>query len=150
MKKAVPLLMTTIMLMCVLLFSACNSSSGNNAKPQNCSHTYTKASSEATCYVGGDATYKCSLCGDTYTKYESSTGHDYIEATCTSPKHCSRCDYTYGNALGHTTENGTCSRCNTYIGKKWTKSEVQNCGSKIRGLCNPYRSNIWKLLSGRI
>lgn len=128
MKRLVPFLMIVIMLVsCVSLFSACgNSSNDNETKPKNCSHAYSKTSSEATCYLGGYATYKCSLCGDSYTKYESSTGHDYIQATCTSPKKCSKCDYTYGNALGHTTDNGTCSRCYTYIGKKWTKSEVQS------------------------
>ena len=129
MKRLVHFLMIVIMVVsCMSLFSSCGNSSNNNeTKPKNCSHVYNKTSSKATCYLGGDATYECSLCGDSYTKYESSTGHDYIEATCTSPKKCSKCDYTYGSSLGHTTDNDTCSRCYTYIGKKWTKSEVQNC-----------------------
>ena len=28
-------------------------------------------------------------------------GHDWVDATCTAPKTCSRCDATEGNALGH-------------------------------------------------
>ena len=123
-------LVSLFLLVVVLLFSfttlvACGDNNSTNTW-QNCNHSYSKINSEASCYMGGDATYKCSLCEHTYTKYESSLGHDYVEATCTQAKHCSRCSYTLGSALGHTTENGTCSRCYTYIGKKWTKTEVQN------------------------
>jgi DNA-directed RNA polymerase subunit RPC12/RpoP len=40
---------------------------------------------------GGYATYKCSLCGDTYEKYESALGHTTSEGTC------SRCGESFGS-----------------------------------------------------
>lgn len=124
MKKLLSLLLAIfVIISCGNALTGCN----NEFAPQTtCEHSYSKTKSEATCYMGGNATYECSLCGDIYTKYETSLGHDYIEASCLKAKHCSRCDYSVGNALGHTTENGTCSRCYAYIGKKWTKTEVQN------------------------
>ena len=41
--------------------------------------------------------------------------HEFGEATCTSPATCA-CGETQGNALGHTTTNGTCTRCGATIG----------------------------------
>ena len=38
-------------------------------------------------------------------------GHNWKAATCTEAKTCSRCGLTEGDALGHTTEDGVCSRC---------------------------------------
>jgi len=43
--------------------------------------------------------------------------HEWLDATCTDPKHCSKCDTAEGNALGHNWKNAncttpkTCSRC---------------------------------------
>lgn len=48
--------------------------------------------------------------------------HSYKDATCTTPKTCTKCSATEGNALGHTWNNATCtspktcSRCNTTEG----------------------------------
>lgn len=41
--------------------------------------------------------------------------HSFGQATCTTPATCS-CGATQGNALGHTTTNGTCTRCGTVVG----------------------------------
>ena len=38
-------------------------------------------------------------------------GHKYRAATCTSAQTCSICEKTFGEALGHTTQSGQCSRC---------------------------------------
>ncbi len=64
-----------------------------------------------TCFSDGYATYKCEVCGDYYEETIKSTGHIWVNATCTSPKTCSRCGETVGEALGHTTTTGVCSRC---------------------------------------
>lgn len=40
-----------------------------------------------------------------------SCNHNWNEATCELPKTCSKCEETKGNALGHTTDSGICSRC---------------------------------------
>ena len=53
----------------------------------------------------------CKRCGEEV----HATGHKWKEATCTTPKTCSVCGTTEGNALGHTTANGTCSRCGELI-----------------------------------
>lgn len=37
--------------------------------------------------------------------------HSWIEASCTTPKTCTKCEETEGVALGHTTDSGVCSRC---------------------------------------
>ena len=41
----------------------------------------------------------------------TSCTHAWNSATCTAPKTCSKCGNTSGEALGHTTESGTCTRC---------------------------------------
>ena len=56
---------------------------------------------------------------------ESNTcSHKWEDATCTEPKRCSLCYKIEGTELGHTTKQGTCSRCSEYVGKKtWTMDE---------------------------
>ena len=51
-------------------------------------------------------------------------GHAWIEATCTAPKTCRRCDLTEGVALGHTTIVGYCSRCKQSISPHITLPEL--------------------------
>lgn len=77
----------------ITLFSGCTETLKNDQETSsstNCSHSYVKTESTATCLRGGIATYRCSWCKDTYTKQE--------------------------NALGHTTSIGTCSRCGESFG----------------------------------
>ncbi len=38
--------------------------------------------------------------------------HVWVEAGCTNPKYCELCGIEDGEPLGHTTDNGYCSRCN--------------------------------------
>ena len=61
-------------------------SSSNN----DCSHSYVLKTSEATCTTGGYDTYKCSICKDIKTEYKSSLGHTTTEGTC------SRCGKSFG------------------------------------------------------
>ena len=80
-------------------------------------HNYiSKVTTEATCSKDGVKTFTCSMCKDSYTE-SIAAGHKWTNATCTAPKTCSVCKLTEGDALGHTTDNGTCSRCNTVIFK---------------------------------
>ena len=55
-----------------------------------CEHNYEKVSSQANCLNAGSATYECTLCGETKQEEEQ--------------------------ALGHTTNDGVCSRCGEFIG----------------------------------
>ena len=74
-------------------------------------HSYTKNTTGASCTQNGKAVYTCSVCGHSYEETISATGHSWKEATCTTPKTCTKCGATEGNALGHNYVNGTCSRC---------------------------------------
>ena len=48
---------------------------------------------------------------DTTFNKTTSCAHVWKEATCDEPKTCNKCQETKGNALGHTTDSGICSRC---------------------------------------
>ncbi len=95
----------------------------------DCKHNYTEITcTKASC---------CTLCGLTAGlpsghKYEpvsctdvsscincglviAPAGHSYVGADCTKPMICSVCNASSGTALGHTTDNGVCSRCNSEV-----------------------------------
>ena len=100
-------------------------------------HMTPVAENPATCTADGNtAYYVCSGCSkwfedeagnveitDHSSVVISHLGHDFAPATCTTPKTCSRCDATEGNALGHDytkkVENNTylktpASKCTEY------------------------------------
>ena len=64
--------------------------SGDKNTTTTCSHSYSLKETEATCSNGGYATYQCSLCDETKREYESALGHTTTEGTC------SRCGETFG------------------------------------------------------
>jgi hypothetical protein len=68
----------------------------------------------ATCDEDGTMTRYCP-CGKQETETITTNGHSWVNATCTVPKTCNVCKRTEGDALGHTTQFGTCSRCNQNI-----------------------------------
>lgn len=90
---------------------------------KDCGHSYTekisakghnyssKIITAATCTSSGIKQYTCSDCGKTYGETVSAMGHNWVNATCTKAKYCSTCNTIIGQALGHTTQNGTCNRC---------------------------------------
>lgn len=109
-------------------------------------HEHTNASAvrenivEATCTSGGsyDSVVCCATCGEEVSRTKitiSALGHSWKDATCTSPKTCTRCGATQGSALGHTDSNGDgyCDRCGTYLGTTPTtftiSTEVSPVGS---------------------
>ncbi|MBQ4551197.1 MAG: discoidin domain-containing protein, partial [Oscillospiraceae bacterium] len=53
----------------------------------------------ATCTVPGEMTYSCA-CGYSYTEELPAAGHKWTDATCTTPKTCSVCGETEGEAGG--------------------------------------------------
>ncbi|MCI8631947.1 MAG: hypothetical protein HFE64_00455 [Lachnospiraceae bacterium] len=65
------------------------------------------SSANVTCTQDGT----CDLCGEAV----PATGHSWQEATCSEPKTCRTCGQTEGEALGHSTDNGVCSRCKAEI-----------------------------------
>ena len=71
-------------------------------------HSYEPIVTASTCTEDGYTSYTCS-CGDSYTEAVEATGHTWTDATCTTPKTCSVCSATEGEALGHAytyTNNG--------------------------------------------
>jgi hypothetical protein len=54
----------------------------------------------------------CNICG---TVEGSPTGHEWKDATCTDPKTCTKCKAMEGDALGHNYVDGVCSVCEKKI-----------------------------------
>ncbi len=52
----------------------------------------------------------CTICGQ---KRGEAKGHSWKAATCTAPKTCSGCQMTEGYALGHNYSGNSCTRCGT-------------------------------------
>lgn len=65
-------------------------------------HLYGVTTKGPTCTEQGHDLYTCARCGDSYEdNFTAALGHNWVDATCTTPKTCSRCDATEGEALGH-------------------------------------------------
>ena len=106
-------------------------------------HNYVLISkTESNCTEGGIEKYLCS-CGEEKNTPVAALGHDYIPATCTDAKTCTRCNLTEGSALGHTTEGTRCARCGIVTFEKLTYSGK---GSQyIFDITLPYGTYIVKL-----
>lgn len=80
------------------------------------SHKYNSGilTTEATCTKNGMKTYTCSACNASYSETING-GHEWLDATCTSPKTCNKCSLTDGEKLGHTCDVGNCNRCKKNI-----------------------------------
>lgn len=59
-----------------------------------------------------DTPKTCSKCGATEGE---ALGHNWYAATCTTPKTCSVCNATEGEAAGHNYVNGTCTVCGDIV-----------------------------------
>lgn len=82
---------------CVLGFASC--------KKKGCkTHTYGEweETKSATCTETGLKSRKCTVCGQTEVSAIRAIGHDWIPATCTSPKMCKNCFGTEGTTIAHT------------------------------------------------
>ena len=92
--------------------------------PATGEHSYKESvTKKATCTEDGVKTFKCKTCGDTYTE-KIKAAHTWKDATCTEPKTCKVCGKKQGSALGHTTDNGKCSRCGETFVYGWTQSDM--------------------------
>ena len=82
-----------------------------------CQHShewsYWKTVERASCNKNGLEIRRCidPDCNEEETRVIEALGHDYKDATCTSPTKCKRCSATLGKALGHYYEYGKCTRC---------------------------------------
>ena len=55
----------------------------------------------ATCTTDGRIEYRCMNCGQGSVKTIKATGHNWVPATRTRPKTCTRCNAMSGAPLGH-------------------------------------------------
>ncbi len=67
-----------------------NKSENDDDKMTECSHKFTLIESEATCTGAGYDTFKCSKCDKTKKEYKNELGHTTTEGTC------SRCGESFG------------------------------------------------------
>ena len=83
-------------IICVLGLTAC----GEKA----CEHKWGDWTTvkEATCTEAGSQERACAECGEKEIASIQAQGHDWENATCTSPKTCKTCSATEGEALAHT------------------------------------------------
>ena len=80
--------------------------------PIDCQHDYVLMHQSApTCLLGGTMDYQCSKCDHTYMQNIAATGHRFSDATCITPQTCIVCNHCEGTALGHSYQDGKCSRC---------------------------------------
>ena len=72
-------------------------------------HNYVETSRvDATCTEAGSMLKVCAGCKGEKTEVIPAKGHAWADATCTTPKTCSVCSATEGEALGHTWVDATC------------------------------------------
>lgn len=91
--------------------------------PKTTTHSYGswQTTRAATCAATGERRRQCSVCKCyQYESVPKNGVHDIIAATCTSPRHCSRCSYSEtSTVLGHNfgswtiTRNATCAATGT-------------------------------------
>ncbi|MBQ7358043.1 MAG: phosphodiester glycosidase family protein [Clostridia bacterium] len=82
---------------------------------------------EPTCTEAGiTAGLKCSVCNEVFTEQQtiSAKGHSWVAADCDTPKTCSVCKATEGEALGHKWTDANCTTPKTCSVCKATEGEA--------------------------
>ena len=72
--------------------------------------------SEADCVNAGRIVHICVICGEGFEETVEPYGHMFEPATCDQPGCCVNCGAVMEKPTGHTTKNGTCERCGTFVG----------------------------------
>lgn len=90
-----------------------SNNSENNQVIKEHVHTYTDETitKQPSCLEQGIKTFYCSSCPSTKIEYIDSLGHNWANATCTSPKKCLRCNSTEGEKLEHSYLDNKCTLC---------------------------------------
>ena len=99
MKKArlSTILLLVVTLLCsIFIFASCGTD-------EECDHQWSEwsAKTTATCTKTGTKEHKCSECGETEISTIAALGHNWADATCTTPKTCQTCSATEGSPLAH-------------------------------------------------
>ena len=66
-----------------------------------------------------DGAHLCAVCKDVLEVVPAIGEHSWVDADCTTPKTCSVCGETEGEALGHSFENYVCTVCGALEGKAY-------------------------------
>ena len=84
------------------------------------------------CIHAGSQTRSCSACGLTETNPLAALGHQWLPATCSTPKTCSVCQVTDGDKLSHINDGSdVCSLCGTRLARYIPSA------SEIYAACSP-------------
>ena len=76
-----------------------------------------KTINEPTCTQDGMKKRMCS-CGETEIESILALSHDWVDATCVTPKYCKKCEEINSVAIGHNYKEGQCTLCNNKIEPK--------------------------------
>ena len=110
----------------------------------NITHTEGK---DATCTENGNKEHwSCSICGSAWTDEDLTqvtnlnsvvipAGHSWVDADCDTPKTCSVCGTTEGEALGHTWVDANCTTAKTCSVCHITEGEALG-HSYVDGICS--------------
>lgn len=101
----------SLLLVLVLLFSVISCSSEPNADAFDSTSQNSSANSN-TSDENSNTSDENSNNSEMTNKTDPTCVHVWQSATCIKAKTCSKCNETIGEALGHTTDAGFCSRCN--------------------------------------
>ncbi|GEM_PF-4632841 len=96
----------------LVLFAGCNE---NTRKDTEHEHSFSewRVVKEASCEREGLKEKICDICQKSFGEEEiiPATGHQWVEASCEAPKHCSVCNATEGEALDHNISGDHCTGC---------------------------------------
>lgn len=73
-----------------------------------CDFTVWETVTEYSCETDEVNRRECTVCGKEEKAVKKAIGHQWVDANCESPKHCTECELTEGEALGHTGGTATC------------------------------------------
>ena len=154
MKKTAAILLAFVMLICLCACGQDEPAGTNGGQNQptgttapqatQCAHKYTEVvTKEATCSEEGIKTFTCDNCKDTYTEAIEKLAHTFANATCTTPKTCTVCNATEGEAAGHTFADATCDAPKTCtvcaategeaLGHSYVQGKCSRCGADQPG-----------------
>ena len=138
MKKTSLLILSLVVTIIFLLFTACNNETQTpNTNSKNCTHEWV----DADC----STPKTCSLCQQTEGE---AIGHSWEDATCTTPKTCSTCQKEIGEAVGHSWKNATCTAPKTCSICQEKKGKALG-HTWVNATCtNPQTCSVCQLTSG--
>ena len=90
-------------------------------------HSYRATITEPTCTTDGYTTYRCKVCGYSYTdNLVTASGHSWVDATCTEAQYCTVCGEIGEDKLEHSYE--TVVTPPSYTQGGYTTHTCTNCG----------------------